>query len=100
MRCDDPLGPPGRRQSCVSACALGDATRSLVAQMAAERRAAFAGWLATVEAQGLLSMPVPDAARYLDAQLTLILVRLKAGDPADDIRADARRALGVLLVQR
>ena len=40
-----------------------------------------------------------EAARYLDAQLTLALVRRAAGDPVPAIREDGELALSVLLAQ-
>ncbi|MEM9177862.1 MAG: hypothetical protein AAGC67_21860, partial [Myxococcota bacterium] len=77
---------------------LGEATAALLARLAEERRTAFARWSRGLAARGRLSPAlVPDeAAAYLDAQLTLLLVRLGAEDDRDDVFRDARRALGVL----
>ena len=78
---------------------LGDATNALVDAMIAERRAVFARWFETVRNRGEAhpSLSTQDAARYLDAQLHLILLRLASGDAPDDIREDATFALQALL---
>lgn len=80
--------------------ALGDATKLLVGQIEEERRSTFEEWFRIVDESGLLNpaLTPPQAARYLDAQLTLILVRLAANDPVVAIREDANLALGALLV--
>lgn len=77
---------------------LGESTQALVVRMVEERRAGFARWYVKVLEQGLgADLTAEQAARYLDAQLTLILVRLGAGDPHDQVGQDATLALRVLL---
>ena len=78
---------------------LGEATRSKVRQMVNERLAVFETWYSAVSQRGLNApnLSARQAARYLDAQLTLLLVRLSAGDQPEQIREDANLALGALL---
>ncbi len=78
---------------------VGDATAALLARVIDERLAAFERWLRGLQARGRLAegLSATEAARYLDAQLSLVLVRLGAGDDRDDVRRDAAMALGVVL---
>ena len=78
---------------------LGESTRALVLQMVEERREVFERWFRTVLARGLGAPGVSaeQAASYIDAQLTLMLVRLAAAEPLERIREDATLALGALL---
>jgi len=77
----------------------GESTRALVEQMVQQRQDAFEDWFRVIAERGLIhpSLSPTDAARYLDAQLTLVLIRLAADDPKDIISADATLALRVLL---
>ncbi|MEN0061146.1 MAG: TetR family transcriptional regulator [Myxococcota bacterium] len=81
---------------------LGEATQSLVAKMVEERLATFERWYRSVLEQGLAApdLSATQAARYIDAQLTLILVRLAAGDVLESVRQDATLALSVVLGSR
>ena len=77
----------------------GSGTWALVQSLVKQRRDAFEARyrraLACGEANPELSPSF--AARYLDAQLTTILVHMAVGEPADQVRAQAEVALGVLL---
>ncbi|MEM6931816.1 MAG: TetR family transcriptional regulator [Myxococcota bacterium] len=77
---------------------LGKQTAGRVRSILDERNAAFESWYAEILAhgQGNPALSAEEGARYLDAQLTLLLVRVAAGDPVDAVRIDAMRALSVL----
>lgn len=78
---------------------VGDATAALLAKVIDERLAAFERWFRGVQARGRLAdgLSASEAARYLDAQLSLVMVRVGAGDGRDGVRRDAAMALGVVL---
>ncbi len=78
---------------------VGDATAALLAKVTDERLAAFERWLRGLQARGRLAdgLSATEAARYLDAQLSLVMVRVGAGDDRDGVRRDGAMALGVLL---
>ncbi len=78
---------------------VGEATAAAVAKVTEERLSAFERWSEGLDARGRLAdgLSATEAARYLDAQLSLVLVRLGAGDDRDAIRRDGALALGVLL---
>ncbi len=78
---------------------VGDATAAVLAKVIDERLAAFERWFRDLKARGCLAdgLSATEAARYLDAQLSLVMVRHGAGDEIDDVRRDAAMALGVLL---
>jgi AcrR family transcriptional regulator len=77
----------------------GPATWALVQDLVAERRAAFEACyqraLDAEEANPELSPAF--AARYLDAQLTTLLVHMAIGEPRDEVRSQAQLALRMLL---
>lgn len=78
---------------------LGPETRARVFAIEAERIAAFEAWVRQAQALGEVSVALPPAfaARYIDAQLTLVLVQVAAGEPPERVRAQASLALGALL---
>ncbi|MEO0602765.1 MAG: TetR family transcriptional regulator [Myxococcota bacterium] len=77
---------------------LGKETADGVRRLLAERLRAFERWYGTVLARGLgnPALTAEEGGRYLDAQLTLLLVRMAAGDSVEAVRTDAMRALSVL----
>ena len=78
---------------------LGKATSRALATLTEERLHTFERWFRAVKKRGHLTdgLSAKQAARYLDAQLSLVLVRSAAGDDRTAIRGDARLALDVLL---
>lgn len=78
---------------------LGDRTAERLHAIEDERRAAFADRFARALADGEANPELsPDvAARYLDSQLTLLLLQMGAGEPAERVREEARLALRVLV---
>lgn len=81
------------------AAEAGEPTAARVREIRDERLAAFDAWFRRVQAQGLADegLRPEDAARYLDMQMTNALMHMGAGEPANEVRAQTRRALGVLL---
>ncbi len=77
----------------------GTETWALVQSIVQERRAAFerryTRALVSKEANPELSASF--AARYLDAQLTSLLVHMAVGEPTEQVRSQAQLALSVLL---
>lgn len=77
---------------------LGPRSLARLEAMEAERRDAFTQWyqraLDNGEANPTLSST--DAAGYLDAQFSLLLLHMGLGQPPEAVRARARLALGVL----
>lgn len=77
----------------------GAGTWALVQSIVKERRAAFEHRykraLESKEANPELSASF--AARYLDAQLTTVLVHMAVGEPTEQVRSQAQLALRVLL---
>ena len=77
---------------------LGPKSLARLVAMETERREAFARWyqhsVETGEANPALT-PV-DAADYLDAQFTLLLLHMGLGEPPEAVRARAHLALAVL----
>ncbi|MEM7052628.1 MAG: TetR/AcrR family transcriptional regulator [Acidobacteriota bacterium] len=83
----------------LSQARLGPATAARVSTIVEERRAAFEDGYRRALARGEAD---PDrspefAARYLDTQLTTILVQMASGEEPDLVRPQARLALRALL---
>lgn len=79
--------------------AVGASTAAAVDEIAQERLGRFEAWFTSISAPGVtaVGLGANEAARYLDAQITLVLVRMASGDPVEDVRADALRAFSALL---
>lgn len=77
---------------------LGPRTVASLATMETERRQAFRDWFQ----QGLqrdevdATLSAESAARYIDTQFTTVLLQLGMGEPPEQVREQARLALGVL----
>ena len=78
---------------------VGDATGAVLAKVIDERLAAFERWFRAQHGRGRLAdgLSATEAARYLDAQLSLVLARMGAGEDRDCVRRDAAMALGAVL---
>lgn len=81
---------------------LGPASLGRLDAIEAERLAAFEQWYAgALERHEVISALLPgDAAAYMDAQLTLLLVEAGMRKPTEGVRARARLALSVLALER
>lgn len=77
---------------------LGPVTGQHVDQLRADAVAAYAAWLARFANQGEIDLPasLEMTATYVDAQLTMMLTRISAGENPDTVRAHAHLALAVL----
>ena len=93
--------PPGCLFTAMrlSRARLGEATAARVSMIIDQRREAF-----KVRVERALELGEVDskfsaefAARYLDAQLTTVLVQMATGEPAEEVRAQALVALRALL---
>ena len=77
---------------------LGPATEARLSQLERERRQALEAWYRRRLERGEVSDTVsPElAARYIDAQLSLLLLQMGAGEEPDLVRAQAQLALSAL----
>jgi len=81
---------------------LGPGTETRVRAMEQERREAFEAWYRRALERGEVDPSIPPelAARYIDTQLAMVLVQLRAGEPPDVVAKQARLALRVLRASR
>lgn len=77
---------------------LGPITGAHVDQLREGAIAAYAAWLERRASHGEIELPAPIeiTATYVDAQLTMMLTRISAGEDAHQVRAHARLAFAVL----
>ncbi len=78
---------------------LGPLTTAAVQAIRRERLEAIEAWAQGGLAAGVVDRSISSdlAARYIDTQLTMVLVQLATGEPPELIREQARLALRVLL---
>ena len=81
---------------------LGPETQARLVAVEAERLAALAAWFRRALGSGEVDDSVSPglAARFIDSQLTLLLLQMGAGEPPEDIREQARLAFRVLEARR
>jgi TetR/AcrR family transcriptional regulator, copper-responsive repressor len=77
---------------------LGPVTGQHVDKLREDAVAAYAAWLERCANRGEIELPGPleMTATYVDAQLTMVLTRISAGEDPDTVRAHAHLALTVL----
>jgi TetR/AcrR family transcriptional regulator, copper-responsive repressor len=77
---------------------LGPVTGQHVDKLREDAVAAYAAWLERCANRGEIELPGPleMTATYVDAQLTMMLTRISAGEDPDTVRAHAHLALTVL----
>jgi AcrR family transcriptional regulator len=77
---------------------LGPVTREHVDQLREGAIAAYAAWLKRCADRGEIELPAPleVTAAYVDAQLTMMLTRVSAGEDPGTVRAHASLAFAVL----
>jgi AcrR family transcriptional regulator len=77
---------------------LGPVTGEHVDRLRTEAVAAYAAWLQRWADQGDIELPAPIemTATYVDAQLTMMLTRVSAGEDPATVRAHAHLAFAVL----
>ena len=77
---------------------LGPVTGEHVDQLREGAVAAYAAWLEQGANRGEIELPAPldITATYVDAQLTMMLTRISAGEDPELVRAHARLAFAVL----
>jgi AcrR family transcriptional regulator len=77
---------------------LGPVTGEHVDQLREGAVAAYAAWLERRANRGEIELPAPleTTATYVDAQLTMMLTRISAGEDPDVVRAHAHLAFAVL----
>jgi AcrR family transcriptional regulator len=78
---------------------LGPVTGDHVDKLREDAVAAYAAWLERSANQGEIELPAPleTTATYVDAQLTMTLTRISAGDDPDTVRAHTNLAFEVLI---
>lgn len=77
---------------------LGSRTEARLRAIEGERKAAFERWFAQALERGEVdaSLSPELAAGYIDTQFTSLLLQLGMGEPAEQVREQARLALSVL----
>ena len=77
---------------------LGPVTGKHIDALREDAVAAYAAWLQRCAADGEIELPAPleTTAGYVDAQLTMILTRISAGEDPATVRAHAHLAFAVL----